>query len=122
MPCMLLCCMETGVVATSEHGHKLKDVQDTAPSSPANAGAASSAAARRIEYLRLAIHFSIAGNVTSRLPRGEAHHEVLHFRLDLRILYRRSAILARAPKYAAFVRIKIHIAEISRTRGQSVTL
>src|ERR1700683_942610 len=79
MPCILLCCTETGVVATSEHGHKLKDVQDAAPSSPANAGAASSAAARRIEYLPLAMHFAIIINDTSMVPRREAHQEALTF-------------------------------------------
>jgi len=79
MPCMLLCCTETGVVATSKHGHKLNDVQDTAPSSPANAGAASSAAARRIEHLPLAIHFSITIDITSSLPRGEVQQKALTF-------------------------------------------
>src|ERR1700683_4716575 len=67
---MPLCCEGTEVFATSQHGHSSGESQGAAELL-ANAGAASSTAARRIETLRLAINLSIITIPTSTLrPRG----------------------------------------------------
>src|ERR1700735_1815200 len=73
-PCVLLCSVETEVLAKSEHGQSSGESQGAAPSSPANVEAANSARGKRTENLRRTINPSInhcySNSASQRNPGG----------------------------------------------------